>query len=306
MDPRRRPWGVARAVALMVAVSMPSAALAAGAKPLTPQQALEMRLDLLEKQNQTLEIQNRTIQSQLSGQAAEIDALKQQLQSTVQPVANLQHEVPQLKQQFAVIEEKQYDLPFEVGFRTGWAESPYDMPGGFFYSAYLNHRLLTPEDGIPGGFVSGELSAGVILGNHASSGGNLYSELGHPPASTWLDTIEIQPTVQYHLEPEVLGYRSLAAVKPYVLAGPGMWINLLSTPIVVTGKQPASGYRHYDADFQGGGVFGFGTEVSLSAVRAPAIQRILDKSSLGAEWRYNQFANGQAFQQYSGSIGFGW
>ena len=305
MNPRER-LSVAGAVALVAALSMPIAASASSVKPLTRQQALEMRLDLPEKQNQTLEIQNHTIQSQLSDQKAEIDALKQQMQSTVQPVANLQREMPQLKQQFAAIEEKQGDLPFEVGFRTGWAESPYEMPGGFFYSAYLNHRLLTPEDGIPGGFVSGELSAGVILGNHASTAGNLYSELGHPAASTWLDTIEIQPTVQYHLEPGVLGYRSLAAVKPYVLAGPAMWINLLSTPVVVTGKQPAASYRHYDADFQGGGVFGFGTEVSLSTAEAPAIQRILDKSSLGAEWRYNQFANGQAFQQYSGSIGFGW
>jgi hypothetical protein len=76
--------------------------------------------------------------------------------------------------------------------------------------------------------------------------------------------------------------------------------------IVVGGNQPASRYRHYDADFQGGGVFGFGTDVSLSALKAPAIQRILDKSFLGAEWRYNQFANGEAFQQYTGSVGFGW
>ena len=79
----------------------------------------------------------------------------------------------------------------------------------------------------------------------------------------------------------------------------------MSTPIVVK-SGPGSGYRHYDADVQGGGVFGLGTEMTLGMVHLEPIQRILDKSFVGAEWRYNRFGNGQAFQQYSGSVGFGW
>lgn len=295
-------------ILVMVAAWMPRQGFAdgGGRKVSASARALERRLEMLEKQNQLLEEQNRAIQGQLSGQKAEIDSLKQQLQFSVQPVASLQQDVPRLKQQVADIERKRADLPLEVGFRTGWSESPYNMPGGFFYGAYLNHRLLTAEDGIPAGFVSGELMAGVVMGNHATTGGNLLSVLNKIPASSWLYTIEIQPTVQYHLDPALLGYESLGAIKPYVLAGPAMWINLLSTPIVVGGNQPATRYRHYDADFQGGGVFGFGTEVSLSALKASAIQPILNKSFLGAEWRYNQFANGEAFQQYTGSVGFGW
>jgi len=300
------------AVAVMMVPSMWRPALAAGTASAS-MRALEARLELLEKRNQALADQNRAIQSQLSGQKAEIDALKQQLQGTAQPVASLQQEVPKIQRQVADIEKKQSDLPFEVGFRTGWSESPYDMPGGFFYSAYLNHRLLTAEDGIPGGFVSGELMAGVVLGNHAVTAANLASILtatpstvAASPASSWMDTIEIQPTVQYHLDPTTLGHEELAWFKPYVLAGPGMWINLLSTPIVSSGKQPGENFRHYDADFQGGGVFGLGTEFSLSALKVPAIQRILDKSMVAAEWRYNQFGNGEAFQQYTGSVGFGW
>jgi len=296
---------VAGVIAVMVAAAMPCQVFAGDGHKVSGS-ALERRLELLEKQNQLLEEQNRTIQGQLSGQKAEIDSLRQQLQSSTQPVASLQQDVPRLKQQVADIERKRTDLPLEVGFRTGWSESPYDMPGGFFYGAYLNHRLLTAEDGIPGGFVSGELMAGVVLGNHAKTGGNLLSILNKIPASAWLDTIEIQPTVQYHLEPALLGYKSLAAIKPYVLAGPAMWINLLSTPIVVGGTQPGARYRHYDADFQGGGVFGAGTEISLSGLEAAPIQGILNKTFVGAEWRYNQFANGEGFSQYTGSVGFGW
>jgi len=296
---RRLLGAVAIAVVMVPCTWRP--ALAAG-KASAAMRALEARLDALEKQNQALADQNRAMQSQLSGEKAEIDALKQQMQGTAQPVAALQQEVPKIQKQVADIEQKQSDLPFEVGFRTGWAESPYDMPGGFFYSAYLNHRLLTTEDGIPGGFISGELMAGVVLGNHATTAANLTGY----PYSSWLDTVEIQPTVQYHLDPATLGHTELAWFKPYVLAGPGMWITLLSTPAVVKASIPGERYRHYTADFQGGGEFGLGTEISLAALKVPGIQRILDKSMIGAEWRYNQLGNGEGFQQYTGSISFGW
>ncbi len=292
-------------LAALALVCGPGRALAAGADA-PSRHAMEKRIELLEKENQMLELQNRVIQEQLGAQKTQIDALRQEVHGSVQPVAQLQQEMPKVRQQMAKIEERQSDLPFEVGFRTGWAESPYDMPGGFFYGAYLNHRLLTVEDGIPGGFVSGELMAGVVLGNHVVTGANLYGTLTGSSESSWLDTIEIQPTVQYHLEPAALGYPEIEWFKPYVLAGPGMWINLLSTPIVAKGAQPGEKFRHYDADFQGGGVFGLGYELALSALKVPAIQRILNKSYLGAEWRYNEFANGEGFNQYTGSVAFGW
>ena len=289
---------IATGFAALALACGPGRALAASADAAS-RRAMEKRIELLEKQNQMLEQQNHAVQDQLSAQKAQIDALRREVEGSVQPVAQLQQEMPEVRQQVAKIEERQSDLPFEVGFRTGWAESPYDMPGGFFYSAYLNHRLLDAEDGIPGGFVSGELMAGVVLGNHAVTGANLYGVLTHSAQSSWLDTIEIQPTVQYHLEPAEW-------IKPYVLAGPGMWINLLSTPIVVGSKQAGERFRHYDADFQGGGVYGLGFEIPLSALKVAAIQRILNKSHIGAEWRYNEFANGEAFNQYTGSVAFGW
>jgi hypothetical protein len=297
-------WFAAGLSMLAIALA-PSAAAAGTARTSAAQQAMQSQIDLLQKQNEMLEQQNRAIQQQLSQQKSEIDALRQQMQTTAQPVAQLQQDTAKMKEQFADIEQKQSRLPFEVGFRTGWGESPYDMPGGFFFGAYLNHMLLSEEDGIPGGFVTGELMAGAILGNHVNTNANLAT-FGGTPASTWLDTIEIQPTVQYHLDPATLGYPEFAAFKPYVLGGPAMYINLMSTPLVVTGSKPGESYRHYDADFQGGGVFGTGFELGLTALRVPAIQNILDKSFVGAEWRYNQMGNGEGFNQYSGTVSFGW
>ncbi len=300
-----RPYLAVLGIVLAAIWAPPSGFAAGSGGKVSSSRAMEVRLEALERQNQLLEEQNRAIQSQLSSQKTEIDSLKQQVEMSTQPVANLQHEVPKLQEQVAAVQKAQIRVPFEIGFRTGWSESPYDMPGGFFYGAFLNHGLLSHEDGIPGGFVTGELMAGWVQGNHATTNGNLLAVLTKSESSAWIDTVEIQPTVQYHLDPALVGFPQLAAIKPYALAGPGMWINLMSTPIVVK-SGPGSGYRHYDADVQGGGVFGLGTEMSLGAFHLEPIQRILDKTFIGAEWRYNQFGNGRAFQQYTGSVGFGW
>jgi uncharacterized protein YoxC len=298
-------WLGAGLAMLAIAIA-PSAAAARTVRTSAAQQAMQAQIDLLQKQNEMLAQQNRAIQQQLSHQKSEIDSLRQQMQSTAQPVAQLQQDTAKIKEQFADIEQKQSRLPFEVGFRTGWGESPYDMPGGFFFGAYLNHMLLSEDDGIPGGFVTGELMAGAILGNHANTNANLIGQLAKTSSSTWLDTIEIQPTVQYHLDPAALGHPELAAFKPYLLGGPAMYINLMSTPLVIKSNVPGNSYRHYDADFQAGGVFGMGFALGLNALRVPAIQKILDRSFVGAEWRYNQMGNGEGFNQYSGAVSFGW
>jgi uncharacterized protein YoxC len=297
---------LAAGLSMLAIALVPSAAAARTARTSAAQRVMQAQIDLLQKQNELLVQQNQAIQQQLSQQKSEIDSLRQQMQSTAQPVAQLQHDTAQMKEQFADIEQKQTRLPFEVGFRTGWGESPYDMPGGFFFGAYLNHMLLSEQDGIPGGFVTGELMAGAILGNHANTNANLVGQLAKVSTSTWLDTIEIQPTVQYHLDPAALGYPELAAFKPYVLGGPAMYINLMSTPLDIKNNVPGNSYRHYDADFQAGGVFGTGFELGLTALHVPAIQKILDKSFVGGEWRYNQMGNGEGFNQYSGSVSFGW
>jgi len=303
---------LAMGLAISLAAARPTMAAgddpARGAKAKrVAQQELQLKIDQLVEQNRALQTQNRAIQDQLNTQKQEIDTLMHQMQATAQPVATLQQQVPQMQQELSDVAKKQRSVPLEVGFRTGWSESPYGMPGGFYYAAFLNHRLLSHEDGIPGGFLSGEMLVGWTQGNHTNTTANLASELGLVPGvSTWMYTLSLQPTVQYHLEPALLGLESLAAFKPYALAGPAMYINLLSTPVVAGKHNSGAGYRHYDADPQGGGVYGLGFELGLSALKVPSIQRLLDKSFVGGEWRFNEYGNGQGYSQYTGSLSFGW
>lgn len=311
---RRSTRLIVLAIGLAISLAAARATMAADGDPASrakarrvSQQELQLRIDQLGEQNRMLEIQNRTIQEQLNAQKQEIESLMHQMQATAQPVATLQQQVPQMQQELSDVAKKQRSIPLEVGFRTGWSESPYGMPGGFYYAAYLNHRLLSHEDGIPGGFLAGEMLVGWTQGNHATTNANLGSQAGlFPAVSTWMYTLSLQPTVQYHLEPALLGMESLAAFNPYALAGPAMYINLLSTPIVVKHGNPGASYRHYDADVQGGGVWGLGFEQGLSALKVAPVQRLLDKSFVGAEWRFNEYGNGQGYNQYTGSLSFGW
>lgn len=298
----------ARAIILIILIlALGTPAAVAGGSAASARELLK-RIEQLEQANTALAGQNRAIQRQLSQQSAEISALSQQLQASARPLHDLQQQIPDVSRQVAALEKKQREVPVTIGFRAGWAESPYDMPGGAFYSAFLNERLLTEEDGIPFGYISGELMAGVILGGTAPTTGNLASSLIPKlgPVNSWMNTVEIEPTLQYHPDLGAIGFPSLKALRPYVLAGPGMWISLMSTP-VVNGNVPGSGFRHYDADFQPGGVYGLGfTWLLGDSLYVPAIQHVLSRTSLGAEWRYNAMTNGEQFQQYTGSLGIGW
>ena len=89
--------------------------------------------------------------------------------------------------------------------------------------------------------------AGIVLGNHTNTTANLVGQLTGKPSYSYLDTIEIQPTAQYHLDFATIGMQQLSAFKPYALVGPAIWISTLSTPLVVTSKVPGNSYRHSDA-----------------------------------------------------------
>jgi len=275
---------------------------------------------------EALEADNKALRAEVQQEKAEFDQYKRNAEVSSQnqtvAVAALNQkaaisaqELPTLQGKVDYIAERVGELPVQVGFRTGWSESPYDMPGGYFYSAYLSDRLLTQEDGVPGGYVTGELMAGLVLGNNSLTTANLLSQLqaafSKPaPFRTYLDTIEIQPTVQYHLDLASVGLARLESIKPYALAGPGIWISTMTTPVVVgkfplPGAVPGDGYRHTDADVQPGGVFGLGFELALSHLNGGRLQGIVNRTAVGTEWRYNVLANGENYQQYTGSIAFG-
>lgn len=186
-----------------------------------------------------------------------------------------------------------------VGFRQGWSEVPFNLPGGVFYGAYISHILLTRQDGIPWGDVTGELQAGAVFG-----GGKdvqvTTALLGKQTVHLSEDVVSIQPTAQYHL-------RVLEPLEPYFLAGPSIFVSIPQSPPLVAGQVPlpkeirAYGIRPgvTSAKFYAGAVFGAGVRYHLSRLQIPAIQGILDKVSVGAEWRFNYMDDGQEFQQYA-------
>ena len=292
---------------------IPSIASAAGAKAKTAQvtqaqlDTILQRLDTVEQENRSLKQQVLELQ-QKSAQTPPVAAMTKE-----DAKAAAAQQVAPLEKRVAAVEEAQEDYGYGVGFRTGYSESPYGMPGGFMYGAYLNYRLLTQEDGVPYGDIGGEVMIADVQGNSTMSTGNLASILipALGPQKTWLQTLELEPTVQYHLDTRSLGASSpaLTALKPYVLAGPGIYISMMSTPVVngpaFGDKGPGQGFRHTDADLQPGFVAGLGMKYSLSAVQVPAMQKILNRISIGGEWRNTILANGEGFNAYMGEIQFG-
>ena len=289
------------ACSLMAIPSVARAGSSSAKVTATQLQKVLDRLDAVEQQNRDLRTQMLELQQRVQPLAAATPSMKEEVR------AQVQQQVAPLAQQVTAITTAQQELPFGVGFRVGYSESPYGMPGGLRYSAFLNYRLLTEEDGIPFGDISGELEAALVKGGGATTVNNLGTILNPSigPQKTWVDTVEIQPTVQYHLNLASAGFPALAQLKPYVLAGPGIWISMLSTPVVNRAKGAGQGFRATDADTQAGGVFGFGAKYSLAGLSLPPIQRILNRISVGTEYRFNLLANGWGFNQYTGSVQFG-
>ena len=161
IDRGGRSWIFAGMAAALLALAAPVCAAGDGGSS-----SLEIvnRLDAVERQNNDLR--------------QEVLQLRQQVNANAQRTAEAQK-----ASALATSELSQYVTPkksgtTQVGLRTGWAESPYAMPGAFFYGAYINHRLLTREDGIPYGDVTGELMAGAVFGNGAKTNGALTGQLG--------------------------------------------------------------------------------------------------------------------------------
>jgi len=308
MDRKRVMLFVGLSLSLVASPAVAGAASSSvKVSPSQLQQVLD-RLDAVEQQNRAIQQENRD----LRGQVLELQQQVQPTSAQKIPVGQdvktqVQQQIAPLAQEIKAIQDAHRELPYGVGFRVGYSESPYGMPGGLRYSAFLNFRLLTEEDGVPFGDVTGELEAALVQGNGAKTVNNLATILVPPigPAESWLQTVEIQPTVQYHLNLASLGFPKLAELKPYALAGPGVWISMFSTPVVNGAKGPGQGFRATDADTQPGGVSGFGTKYSLSGLSVPPIQNIVNKISVGTEYRFNLLANGWGFNQYTGSLQFG-
>lgn len=292
-------WGVLL-LALVAPVSWCSSAFAGDR---SADYAVLQRLEALEHEDRELRAKVAELEAKQAASTQEMPQIKSTLASVEETQNAL--EAQKLPGQLTYLKQQMDRMPILIGFRTGWGEAPFDLPGGVFYGAYIAHRLLTQEDGIPGGYVSGEMMVGVINGHGTVTAGNAISQLAGGKAKTFLNVVEVQPTVQYHLSPASVGLEALDFIQPYALVGPTLNINLRSSPLVAPGHQAGERFRLEDADFQPGVAAGLGANVSLTKLRVPALQGILDKTWVGLEWRFNHLGNGDSFNQYEGNVGFG-
>lgn len=273
----------------------------------------------------TLENENRELRSEVRQLKGRVEASTQEVPSLQQAQKVVQQELPKIDQRVAKVETHQSELTkkqrepmFGVNFYAGYSESPFKLPGGFYYAASIDHKLWTEEDGVPGGMISGEFLVGLTQGNRTNPITLDTALLGKVPVRAFVNTISIEPTAKYHLDLEHASYldnpnlRWLKSLSPYALVGPGMFVTIAESPGLTAGQVPLppqfKGRRFQnvtEADIHPGYFYGVGFKYRLEQLSIPAIQGVLDRLSVGGEWRQNHFANGETFNQYSGAIDLG-
>jgi hypothetical protein len=292
-------------------------AQAAGAKGSSVTQTLqrlEQRLDTVEQENRALKEQVLELKQQVTPAVTTMQQHMQEMPKTEARVTNLEKVMADSDKQLASLKEHT-DSPFKgsgLGFRTGWSEVPFDLPGGFYWDAHLGHRLFEEQDGIPWGDINGELAIGLIQGNQRAASVTTLAgtPLQHDVTIRESATLAlVSPTVRYTL-------RRLEPFEPTLVAGPEILINVFETRPLNAGQLPLPpqlrqkgiptiGSGHVFA----GGVFGVDLQYRLSDVAAALnmhqFERFFSKITLGPEWRYHAMENGENFNSYSGEITIG-
>jgi len=316
----RLVWLLSASLAVLSLLYSPKvwAGSAKGADPSVRQtlNRMSQRLDSLESENLYLRGEVSALKKELDAQTPTVSAMQHHLTETMpkteQQVASIQKDVVANSDKMKSLSDIMARRGLEIGFRTGYSEVPFDLPGGFYWDAHINHRLLTREDGVPFGDLRGEVAIGLIEGNNEHLS---VTTLGGTPlqhnvnTSTSLEMVELQPTLQYTL-------RTLEPLEPYVLAGPQMAIVVAESSPLNAGQLPLPPQLRQKglptvgtAHVFGGAVFGAGINYRLSSVaealHMPKLAPILSNLSFGPEWRYNVLENGENYQSYSGSIQLG-
>lgn len=314
---RSLSWGVGSALTALC-VLCPLDARAAGARRSDPSvrgalQRLAERVDGLERENRSLRQEVSTLRGQFQATTPAVSALQQQVPQADQRITAVEKKVAADAAKVADVEKKARELPYEIGFRTGYGSAPFGLPGGFDWNAYLNHRLVSQEDGIPYGDLTGEIAIGLLQGNHRPLTVTTLAgtPLEHPVKTQASEELAIvMPTLQYHMR----GFRLL---NPYFLAGPALAITVAQLRPLNAGQLPLPpearkrglptvGTAHVFA----GGVFGAGLKLGLSllasAIDLPVLSPILERTRVGPEFRYHIIENGEDFFEYTGGIGIGW
>jgi hypothetical protein len=264
-------------------------------------QQVDSRLDALEEENRELHAEVEELREKLKS-----PAISPQLRTSVLSGAQRPTEPYDDRSGGNPIEPVSAFGRTEIGFRSGWGTSPYDLPGGLYWGVYADHTLFTEADGFPYGSLSVEGSLGFLQGGKETI--DVTTLLGRRQARLAVNVVEFEPAFKYRVQ-------SLESLEPYVLAGPAIYAPLIESPPLAAGQVsfPPELQRHRlpsatTGTIEGGAGFGLGLRSSLAqlAPRDGLFSSQLRQATLGAEWRYHYMARGEQFQQYtvSASLSF--
>jgi len=264
-------------------------------------QQVDSRLDALEEENGRLRAEVEELREKLKSPAIPPQQRALVLNGTQRPT-----EPHDDRSGGHPIERVSASGTTEIGFRSGWGTSPYDLPGGVYLGVYADHILFTEVDGVPYGSLSLEGSLGFLQGEKETA--QITTLLGRRQARLAVNVIEFEPAFKYRVQ-------SLENLEPYALAGPEIFAPLVESPPLTGGQVslPPQLQRRglptaTTGTIEGGAGFGLGFRFSLAqlARRDALFSSQLRQAALGAEWRYHYMARGEQFQQYtvSASLSF--
>jgi hypothetical protein len=262
---------------------------------------LEARLQEVETEMAQLRRKKQAVQQDLDHQKQEAAALKAQL---AQPAAASNSDRP-ARRQSSEDTRTDYTTPgTQWGTRVGWQEFPYhQQQGGFFYSFFIDHRLFSQAEGVPGGDLGAEINVGV--GRSGTDQVEDFSDVllikrqlnyRQTMLSAWI-------SMKYHLN-----YFAPYGVRPYVAAGPGIWADVIeSAPLFIGQSLPSKTLSRRKlpvdaaAGLYPGGQLGGGFEVSLARTHLPYLERV----NIGFDYRYSSWSSGERISNYSFSLSAG-
>jgi hypothetical protein len=286
--------------------SVPSAAQQAGNRATTGPDAasLSQRVDRLEAQLKEVENQMAELQREKQAVQQDLDHQKQEAAATAQPMtASYRYRGPQAR--------GNSDLPSSFsppgtlwGARVGYQDFPFrQQQGGFYYGFFVDHRLFSEEEGIPGGDLSTEITVGIGRSGVDRIGDESTVLLEKAQINYRQTMLSGWIGMKYHLN-----YWAPYGFRPYVVAGPGIWGDVAESPPLFIGQSlPSTALSSRNlpvvasADLFEGGQGGAGFEFSLARTRLPIIER----ANIGFDYRYSAWTTGERFGTYSFSLSAG-
>jgi hypothetical protein len=300
---RTKPWLTIMLCAL--APLMPCA-MASGAEPASAYNqpaavdsaSLAERMDKLEAKQRDLEAEvkdlrqeKQAVQAQLEHQKQENAAMKARTDVPAVFTAGEYSENPR----------RRFEPTTEWGTRVGYQDFPYHQAhGGFFYSFFINHALFLEEEGVPFGDLSAEINVG-----YGSSGTDQLNDFSTTLLQKYILNYRQTMLSGWIGMRYTLNHWAVQGLRPYVVAGPGIWGDVIETPPLYIGQQlPSAAIAARKvpvvsgANLYGGGQGGAGFEYNLGATGVPLLRRV----NVGLDYRYSAWMSGERFGTYTFSL----